>query len=132
MFMKKIIVSIVLISYLAVSSEVVINFHYCMNKLASTELFASENKQCGKCGMHTEDSNGCCRDEVKIVKMEDDQKLTAAFSYALPSLDALVTFPSEFIAASFYNSPATGHFLNHSPPLLSAQDTYLQNGVFRI
>ena len=124
--------SIVLISYLAVSSGIVINFHYCMNKLASAELFASENKQCGKCGMHTEDSNGCCRDEVKIVKMEDDQKLTSTFTFELPSSDAQVHIPSEFIVTSFYNVPDSGHFLNHSPPLLSAQDTYLQNGVFRI
>ena len=130
--MKKIIVSIVLLCYLAVSSGGVVNFHYCMNRLASTELFASESKQCGKCGMHTEDSNGCCRDEVKIVKMEDDQKLTAAFTYVLPFLDALVQTPSQFIATSFYNIPGSRHFLNHSPPLLSTQDTYLQNGVFRI
>ena len=124
--------SIVLISYLAVSSGIVINFHYCMNKLASTKLFAAESKQCGTCGMHTDDSNGCCRDEVKIVKMEDDQKLATTFTFELPSSDAQFHVPSEFIVTSFYNVPGSGHFLNHSPPLLSAQDIYLQNGVFRI
>ena len=124
--------SLVLLCYLAVSSVVIINFHYCMNRLASTELFASESKQCSKCGMHTDESNGCCRDEVNILKMEDDQKLTVGFTYVLPSLDALVLVPSEFIVTSFYNIPGTRHFLNHSPPLLSAQDTYLQNSVFRI
>lgn len=82
--------------------------------------------------MHTEDSNGCCRDEVKIVKMEDDQKLTASLTFEIPASDAQVRVPSQFIIAPFYNIPATKHFLNHSPPLLSAQDTYLQNGVFRI
>jgi hypothetical protein len=130
--MKKIAVSILLICYLAVSSGVIINFHYCMNRLASTELFAFEGERCGKCGMHTDESNGCCRDEVKIVKMVDDQKLTAAFSYVLPSLDAIFQKPSDFIVTSFYNVPLTRHFLNHSPPLLSAQDIYLQNSVFRI
>ncbi len=132
MFMKKIIVSIVLLCYLAVSSGVIINFHYCMNRLASTQLFVAESKQCGKCGMHTEDSNGCCRDEVKIVKMEDDQKLAAVFSYILPTLEAVVNVPSEFIVTSFYNVPGSRHFLNHSPPFLSSQDTYIQNNVFRI
>ena len=130
--MKKIVVSIVLVCYLAVSSGVIINFHYCMNRLASTELFASESKQCGKCGMHTDKSHGCCRDEVKIVKMDDDQKLTVALSYVLPSLDALVYELSDYIVSSFYNVPVTRHYQNHFPPLLSEQDTYLQNGVFRI
>ncbi len=130
--MKKLAVSILLICYLAVSSGVIINFHYCMNRLASTELFAFEDERCGKCGMHTDESNGCCRDEVKIVKIVDDQKLTIAFSYAHLSLDAISQKPSDFIVTSFYNVPLTRHFLNHFPPLLSAQDTYLQNGVFRI
>jgi hypothetical protein len=130
--MKKIVVSILLICYLAVSSGVIINFHYCMNRLASTELFAFEGERCGKCGMHTDESNGCCRDEVKIVKMVDDQKLTAAFAYVHLSLDAISQKPSDFIVTSFYNVPLTRHFLNHFPPLLSEQDTYLQNSVFRI
>jgi len=119
-------------SYLAVSSGVIINFHYCMNKLASTELFASESKQCGKCGMHSDESNGCCRDEVQVVKIDDDQKSTSAYSFSFPALEVLVQKPSDFIAACFFKVPGARHYLNHSPPLLSAQDTYLQNGVFRI
>jgi hypothetical protein len=130
--MKKFVVAIVLICYLAVSSGVIINFHYCMNKLASTEFFASESKECPKCGMHIETSHGCCRDEVQIVKMEDDQKTSTAFAFELPSLEELVIKPSDFIVASFYAISGKRHFLNHSPPLLSAQDTYLQNNVFRI
>ena len=130
--MKKIVIPILLFCYLAVSSGVIVNFHYCMNRLASTELFASESKQCGKCGMHTDDSNGCCRDEVQIMKMEDDQKLTASISFFLPAIDALVQQVSDFIVASFHNVPEASHYQNHSPPLLSAQDTYLQNSVFRI
>jgi hypothetical protein len=130
--MKKIVVSISLLCYLAVSSGVIINFHYCMNRLASADFFSGESKRCSKCGMHTGDSNGCCRDEVKIVKMNDDQKLTAEFSFSLPAIDALVHKVSDFIVASFYNVPEASHYQNHSPPLLSAQDTYLQNSVFRI
>lgn len=130
--MKKVIVSIVLICYLAVSSGVIINFHYCMNKLDSTELFAADTKECGRCGMHIDESHGCCRDEVQIVKIGDDQKTTPAYFFAIPALEAPVQKPSDFIATSFFNVPGTRHYLNHSPPLLSGQDTYLQNSVFRI
>ncbi len=130
--MKKITVVILLICYLAVTSGVIINFHYCMNRLASAKLYEQKSNECGKCGMHTEDSDGCCHDEVKIIKMDDDQHVGFGFSYSLPSIDALSHETSEFIIASFYNVPLLRHYQNHSPPNLSAQDTYLQNSVFRI
>lgn len=131
-FMKKAIASITLISYLAVTCGVIVNFHYCMDRLASTALFAKKVTTCGKCGMNIHTSKGCCRDEVKIIKMETDQKAAYSILFELPALDAQVCLPSAFIAASFINVKETRHYQNHSPPLLTEQDTYLQNCVFRI
>ncbi len=130
--MRKIILSIVLLSYLVASSGVIINFHYCMNNLASTGIFEPESKKCGQCGMHTDDSNGCCRDESKMVKMQNDQQPSSSLSYVLPSLSTLLHLPSNFIVVSIFNISAAKYFISHSPPLLSEQDRYLQNGVFRI
>ena len=130
--MKKAFLAILFVSYLAVSSGIVVNFHYCMNRLASTEWFAMEGKQCEKCGMNMHKSHGCCRDEVKIVKMEDDQKITSSVSFDLPSLDMPAQVPSEFISTSFYNCNVTANPDSHPPPLLSDQDTYISNCVFRI
>ena len=103
-----------------------------MDRLASIQFFASESKVCGKCGMHIKKSHGCCRDEVQIIKLQDDQNKNPIASYTIPSLEAIGTVPSDFIVASFYNIDEKKHFHNHSPPLLSAQDTYLQINVFRI
>jgi hypothetical protein len=130
--MKKLTVIILLICYLAVSAGVIVNFHYCMDRLASAKLYEQKSKKCGQCGMHTEDSNGCCRDEVKIIKMDDDQQVNFGFSYSLPAIESFSHKTSEFIITSFYNVPLLRHYQNHSPPLLSAQDSYLQNSVFRI
>ena len=130
--MKKLVTTISLACYLTVSCGVVISFHYCMNRLASTQMFAAEKKACGKCGMHTKKSKGCCHDEVKVVKLQQDQNTISGFTYKLPSIEATLIIPSEFISASFYNIDEQKHFHNHSPPLLSAQDTYLQINVFRI
>ena len=131
--MKKLVTSISLACYLTVSCGVVISFHYCMNRLASTQLFATEKKACGKCGMQTTNkSKGCCHDEEKVVKLLQDQNTFSTDSYSIPSMEAVVTVPSEFIAAAFYNIDEQRHFHNHSPPFLSAQDTYLQINVFRI
>jgi hypothetical protein len=130
--MKKIIASISLLCYFAVTCGVIINSHYCMNKLASVHLFETAVDVCGRCGMDTHESNGCCRDEVKVVKLEQDQNKMAIASYGIPSIKAIISIPSDFIVSSSYNVDEQRHFHNHSPPLLSAQDTYLQINVFRI
>src|SRR5688572_14926500 len=129
--MKKVLASITLICYLALTCGVVVNFHYCMNRLASVQFFGTEAKVCGKCGMHTEDSNGCCRDEVKVIMMDEDQQKAQAV-FLLQAPQAEITIPSAFIVIPSYNIVESCHWHNHSPPLLSGQDTYLQNGVFRI
>jgi hypothetical protein len=103
-----------------------------MNRLVSAQLFGAKNKVCGRCGMDTHGANGCCHDVVKVVKLQQDQNKTPVTSYDIPAPEALVTVPSDFIAAFFYNGEGQSHFHNHSPPLLSEQDTYLQNNVFRI
>jgi hypothetical protein len=103
-----------------------------MNRLASTQFFVTESKKCARCGMNIHTSNGCCRDEVKIIKMEVDQKTSSSISFELPALEALVQTPSQFLVTSSINTGETRHYHNHSPPLLTEQDTYLQNCVFRI
>jgi hypothetical protein len=103
-----------------------------MNRLASTEFFATQGKECGKCGMTIHKSDGCCHDEVKVVKMEDDQKLTSVLSFDLASFDLPAQVPSPFISTSFYNSNVKAIPDQHPPPLLSGQDTYITNCVFRI
>jgi hypothetical protein len=130
--MKKTIASLAFVCYLAVTSGVIVNFHYCMNRLAATQLFAAKNEVCPTCGMKIKKEHGCCRDEVMIVKMEVDQKSTPNFVFELPAIDAFGQVPSQFIAASFTNIDEKRHFHNHSPPLLTDRDRYLQNCVFRI
>ena len=128
--MKKSIASILLLLYVAFSSGVVISFHYCMDSFDSLQLGASEFEVCGNCGMHKEDSSGCCNDEVKILKIQDDQQSPAVhFKFAVP--DAMITTLPDFYKIIYTGSTHRLFLNNHSPPL-SYQDTYLQNCVFRI
>jgi hypothetical protein len=103
-----------------------------MDRLASTQLFAPEQKRCGKCGMHTESSNGCCRDEIVVIKMTEDQNNLADNSFTLASLEPPEQSATSFINTAFVNVVEIRHYKNHSPPLLGEQDTYLRNSVFRI
>ena len=130
--MKKFLFSISFICYLAVTSGIVINSHYCMKKLVSVHLFEGRAEVCGNCGMDQHENSGCCRDEMKVVKLEQDQNKHVFVHPGIASLSAPVIVPSLFMAASFMPVVSERHFQNHSPPLLSEQDTYLQNSVFRI
>lgn len=128
--MKKGIAFILLVLYVAFSTGVVISFHFCMNDFDSAQLGAKKFEVCGKCGMHSADSEGCCNDEVKIFKIEDDQQASAVnFKFSSPDI-ILATNPA-WDDVVLINSIHELYSSDHSPPL-SKQDTYLQNCVFRI
>ncbi|HQW44707.1 MAG: hypothetical protein WAU29_00945 [Chitinophagaceae bacterium] len=130
--MKKVLFAISFICYFAVTSGVIITSHFCMKRLVSVHLYANSPDQCGRCGMDTHESSGCCHDVVKVVKLEQDQNKIPVVTYGLPTLEIQAIAPSAFLVAAFENTDGQRHFHNHSPPLLSEQDTYLQNNVFRI
>ena len=128
--MKKVLASITLCFYFAASCGVMINFHYCMERYTSFKLYAVPDDKCDLCGMHTGDK-GCCRDEVKIVKLQVDQHVSDVV-FNFQDINPDVTIPSEFITSSFCNIEVSIHFKDRPPPLLTEHDTYLQNCVFRI
>lgn len=128
--MKKSIASILFVLYVAFSSGVVLSFHYCMDTFDSVQLGAKNSDYCGICGMHKEKGNECCKDEVKIFKIQDDQQ-TSAIGFKFSSPDAIVATLPVWDEAAPINTPHQLFLHSHSPPL-SKQDTYLQNCVFRI
>ena len=129
--MKKSLASITLLVYLAFSCGVVINYHYCMGHLNSVKIFGKKSDKCGTCGMHIGKKHKCCGDESVVIKVQDDQQISQTV-HSLAVADAVATIPSEFIITPFYNNDVSRHNQNHSPPLITEQDTYLQNCVFRI
>ena len=129
--MKKILTSITLICYLTVSCGVIVNFHYCMGQLDSVKFFAAESDYCSNCGMLTGKSHKCCGDEITVIKLQDDQQ-TAQAIHSLKVPVTELTIPADFIVASFDNADLTVYQCDHSPPLLSEQNAYLLNCVFRI
>lgn len=130
--MKKLLFAISFICYFAVSSGVIINSHYCMKRLVSIHLYDSAPDICTRCGMDTHNSDGCCRNEVKVVKLEQDQNKLTVDLPGFPALEQQAIRPSEFLVAAFEQPEILRHFHNHSPPLLSGRDSYIENRVFRI
>ena len=128
--MKKSIASFTVIVYLAFACGVLVNFHYCMDRYDSYSLYKAASDWCPKCHMHTGD-RGCCHDEVKIVKLHDDHQ-ASQFSFDLKNIHPVLVATSEFLLVSLADQDIALHQIDHSPPLLSQQDIYIQNRVFRI
>ena len=128
--MKKGIAAILLILYVAFSSGVVINYHYCMDSFDSAQFGANKSDYCGVCGMHKSEASECCKDEVKIFKIQDDQQ-AAGISFKFSSADEFVADLPLWNETALVRATDQLFQHTHSPPL-SKQDTYLQNCVFRV
>lgn len=128
--MKKLATYFLLLTYFLVSTGFVVSFHYCMDRIDGIEIGAVSDDKCDNCGMVSSENSGCCKDKVKVVKMQVDQVsakiVKADFSLSPFTLSSVKYFYSSFLNTSLASVPVA-----HGPPL-NKQDTYLQIRVFRI
>ncbi|HEU4470806.1 MAG TPA: hypothetical protein VFR58_06985 [Flavisolibacter sp.] len=127
--MKRLLASIILLLYFTVSSGFVVSLHYCMNRLDSAQLGDSGSDKCGKCGMHKGDNN-CCRDEVKIVKLESSH-FASELHFDGQALTAVRVINTGFLLSPFRNFTTTPEYIDSGPPP-DEQHVYIENCVFRI
>lgn len=130
--MKRIIVSIIALIYFTVSSGMVMSVHYCMGEVSNIQVNQVPEERC-ICGMSKKEtsSKGCCKTEFTMVKLADTHKASSA-SYDIQTPVVLVARYLSQLEASLYNTSIKTYTDIHGPPLLSEQDTYLLNCVFRI
>lgn len=95
--MKKVFLLILTFAYLATSSGASIYLHECMGKLASVDLGTNQqtNNTCDKCHMPKKDKNGCCQDQIIILKAAKDQVQPLSSSKIVPPIIAVQ--PPSFI-----------------------------------
>lgn len=140
--MKKFLVTILALIYLSTSVGATVYRHYCMDKLVAWGLGheKTDKKSCPYCGMTKssqdkhciKESEGCCKDEQKIVKLENDQKISEA-SLQLSQIPAVVITPAYFDHSFEYVSSLTEEYpLTHAPPRTENVSLFVRNCVFRI
>jgi len=127
--MKKFIVAIMAFVYLGVSTGIAMNVHYCMGKISSVGLLPGKNT-CGKCGMK-KGNGGCCKDELKIVKLSDAHKL---ISNELNLTQPVAVLPGHFseFDDNLVFSAINFSINNNSPPEHTGISLNILHGVFRI
>ena len=110
----------------------VMSVHYCMGEISTIQVNQVPEERC-ICGMSKKEtsSKGCCKTEFTMVKLADTHKASSA-SYDIQTPVALVPRSLSQLEAPLYNTSIKIYADIHGPPLLSEQDTYLLNCVFRI
>ena len=128
--MKKIMVSILAVFYLASSVGATVHLHYCMDKIIGWSLLNSGGDKCNKCGMQKD--GGCCKDENKFVKNSIDQKVAESAIQLIQT--AAVAMPAAFIYTSehYFSSLIQEFPISNAPPRSNGIGIYILNSVFRI
>lgn len=132
--MKKFVAAILAVLYLGTSTGATVHLHYCMGNLADWSLGNSEAKTCGNCGMEKseEKDNGCCKDEHKFVKNDNDQKTAEeiVINFATHVIDLpIVNFSALDIPVP---SVTEKHPVSHAPPRSNGVAVYIRNCTFII
>ncbi|MBA2250332.1 MAG: hypothetical protein H0W12_09080 [Chitinophagaceae bacterium] len=126
--MKKLFLTVLAFVYLAVSSGISLNVHYCMGKFSSIDL--SHNDKCSKCGMKT-GFGRCCNDEFKIVKLSDSHNLSTC-ELNIFSPVSIIQKKHFHISPDFYTSTLFTTSDNKSPPGSQGISLLILNSIFRI
>ncbi len=131
--MRKTIALILAVLYLGTTTGATVHMHYCMGELAEWGLGYNKSKTCGKCGMEKSDEkdNGCCKDEHKFVKNDNDQKPAESFviNFALHVFD----LPAEYFSAIEIPFSGTEKYpVSHAPPRSCGVPVYIRNCIFLI
>jgi hypothetical protein len=129
--MKRIYIGILAVLYLAVSSGIAMELHYCMGKKAGMDLYWADSDKCGKCGMPEKDKAGCCHDEFKFYKLSDFHKTVSNDIDLTASSFAVVNDHHLFNWQLPVNTVVTSEN-NNSPPGYASPSACILNCVFRL
>lgn len=126
--MKKILLIPIMFAYMLAYNGVMLNFHYCMGSLSSTDIGWTVKNTCGKCGMAMKKSS-CCQDKTQWLKADDNHKaITADYNFNAP-----VAFiaPIQFVVPQAYYSQVDFILPQANAPPPKQISLYILNCVFR-
>lgn len=131
--MRKILVIILTIVYLAFTAGVSLQRHYCMNRMTALRFSNHPEERYGFCGMEkTEKDNSCCRDEAAVYKITDDQQSKQNCQLkditGLPLLQDYTLLDDDVLPLVDTNNLTHAH----GPPGLQRVALFIRFSVFRI
>jgi hypothetical protein len=131
--MKKFLLSILALIYLANVSGASLQLHYCMGKLVRIGVIPESKKQCSHCGMtkSAADAKHCCKDEAKKVSSGKDSKaVIASIQYLKSAAATAIAIETHSAAAPCIITQITSFPVCNAPP--ATEPLYLLFRVIRI
>lgn len=113
--------------FLLMNAGIPVYAHYCGKMLTSTDF---QSKKCC-CGTSEKPMKGCCKDEAKLIKVENDF-LKSQHEFKAPTLS--VQFALCYVVTSLTalaNADQQSVYFNSSPPNLPVE-RYVLHQNFRI
>ena len=131
--MRRFLVTILSILYMASAMGATVEIHYCMGKNMGANFVHKEDDKCRKCGMHKSKTNGCCKDEHKTFKTADHHQVKASFDLAHIESISPPALVYQSFNPTFYKSLGYLSVRPHAPPdLYLGCPLYLQVRNIRI
>jgi hypothetical protein len=87
--MKRFLITLLSILYLASSTGMTVHIHYCMGNIMGISLIEKKETRCGKCGMQKTLENGCCKDDHQTFKTNDHQLAKASFDFTRQQITSI-------------------------------------------
>ena len=138
--MKKFLATILTLVYLSSSMGATLHLHYCMGKFIGWGLVGNDSKNCSFCGMAkiprpadcTVAKEGCCRDELKQLLTDQDQKQALSLFKFLKLAADQPLFNQSGQSLVLQLVPSIEFPNNNAPPLGDNVAIFLRNCNFRI
>lgn len=88
--------------------------HYCGGELVGTKIFTTEKQAC--CDDETEAENGCCDNEIHLVKIKDNQFKSGNQVVMHPEIKQIDFYCPLVIQSKFISQISTIWGRSESPP----------------
>lgn len=132
--MKKVFAIMLLLMYGFSSMGMSVNLHYCMGDLIGKSLWQSGHNQCGTCDEEktSKKSNGCCSDEQKQLKIDQEQKVVEMGINSMQVVLSALPVSYFLIPTIHFSSITEENPTGNAPPRCSSISLYKRNCVFLI
>ncbi len=132
--MKRFLVTILALLYMAGATGATVHIHYCMNELVGVSLTHDHDDRCERCGMKEDKKRkGCCKDEQKTFKTSTHHLAKAVFDVQQQFVAIVPTTYFQHRTATIYHAPVNELAQAHAPPSYwGSCPIYIQVCNFRI
>lgn len=131
--MKRITYILLLIIYLIPIIGISLSYHFCGDNLHSVNIdFTGSTKEPNDCcGENEQDNVGCCRTQIKYVKINDYQ-LSESNSIISNYRELFSFFDSYVLTLTIGNIEIFQSIYDNSPPIFISNYIYLTNSTLLI